>query len=157
MTSNDYAHAKTNGIGRWVGLAVVVLGIGVAAVGPAVLPQLLVWLLAAMLAWVGVTMWMRSDAPGKRAVWLRSSDGPRRVEGLKPGERYETAVKLTQVPNVPLAEMICSRLRANGIEAFYKGISPYAAAGGLAPTDPAFPAEIWVGAGHVEQARQLLP
>jgi hypothetical protein len=42
---------------------------------------------------------------------------------LEPGETYQHPVKLARVPNVPLAEVWCQRLRQNGIEAFYKGSS----------------------------------
>ena len=60
------------------------------------------------------------------------------------------AVKLTSVPNVPIAEAICTRLRANGIEAFYKRPQ-------LAQFITDFgPAEIWVGEHQLEEARTLL-
>src|SRR4051794_39582073 len=141
---------------RWAGLTLVAVGIGGAAVGQAVLPQILVWLLAAMLVWAGAVTWLSSPGSSGKGARRPRGGGWRRPAELKPGERYESAVKLTQVANVPSAEMICSRLKANGIEAFYKGTSPYGGASlGQAATDPAFPAEIWVGAGQVEQARQL--
>jgi hypothetical protein len=81
-----------------------------------------------------------------------------RVSPLKPGETYQDAVKLALVPNVPLAEVWCRRLRQNGIEAFYTGGSPFGAEGvGIADLNPALPAEIWVGEDDAARARQLFP
>ena len=66
-------------------------------------------------------------------------------------------VRLTQVPNVPLAEMMCSRLRANGIEAYYRGLAPYGwGAIGTADLNPALPAEVMVGEHQLDQARRLI-
>ncbi|MFZ0341401.1 MAG: hypothetical protein WAL31_03605 [Gaiellaceae bacterium] len=48
----------------------------------------------------------------------------RHVRPLRSGESYDEAVWLAQVPNVPLAELWCQRLRQNGIEAFYKATGP---------------------------------
>jgi hypothetical protein len=73
---------------------------------------------------------------------------------LKPGESYDTAVKLTLAPNVPMAELICSQLRANGIEAFVKRASVFDA---LVRTTSDFgPAEVWVGSHELQRAQALL-
>jgi Putative prokaryotic signal transducing protein len=90
----------------------------------------------------------------------RKASAPTRPDfsPLKPGETYQDAVKLTLVPNVPLAELWCQRLRENGIEAFYKAGSPFGAeAVGIADLNPGLPAEIWVGEHDAERARQLFP
>ena len=66
-------------------------------------------------------------------------------------------VILTQVPNVALGEILCSRLRENGIEAYYRGANLGGGdAIGIADMNPLLPAEILVGAHHLEQARRLL-
>ena len=62
-------------------------------------------------------------------------------------------VRLTEAPNVVLAESLCGLLRSNGIEAFYKRSGP----GWGAMTDDFGPADIWVSAADVERARGLLP
>ncbi|MDQ1425315.1 MAG: putative prokaryotic signal transducing protein [Acidimicrobiaceae bacterium] len=65
-------------------------------------------------------------------------------------------VKLTTVPNGPLAEVVCQRLRADGIEAFYRATSPWG--GGVNNSlDPAYPAEIYVHERDLERARKYLP
>ena len=65
-------------------------------------------------------------------------------------------VKLTTAPNGPLAEMLCERLRADGIEAFARATSPWG--GGVnSSLEPAFPAEIFVHEHDLEQARKYLP
>jgi hypothetical protein len=77
---------------------------------------------------------------------------------LKPGETYQDAVKLAFVPNVPLAEVWCQRLRQNGIAAFYTGASPYVAGGGgVADLNQGLPAEVWVGKDDAARALQLFP
>src|SRR5437588_11797674 len=52
-----------------------------------------------------------------------------RVRPLEPGEKYDTPVKITSLPNAPIGELWCQRLREHGIEAFLKGGSPYAVDG----------------------------
>jgi hypothetical protein len=65
-------------------------------------------------------------------------------------------VRLTTAPNSPLAEMLCERLRANGIKAFYRATSPWG--GGVTSSiDPAFPAEVYVQEQDLESARGFLP
>ena len=74
---------------------------------------------------------------------------------LKPGETYDTTVKLVTLPNVPLAELWCQRLKEHGIEAFYKGGSPLAGIYGTALNQNQ-PAELWVGEHDAERAQELL-
>jgi Putative prokaryotic signal transducing protein len=78
---------------------------------------------------------------------------------LQPGEQYDTAVKLTTLPNAPLAELWRQRLREHGIEAFLKGGSPYAVDGfgGIPNMSPNLAAELWVGEHDAERARELFP
>jgi hypothetical protein len=78
-----------------------------------------------------------------------------RIPPLKPGEAYDTTVKLTTLPNVPIAELWCQRLREHGIEAFYKGGSPLAGVYGT-QLDAALPAELWVGEHDAKRAAQLM-
>ena len=64
-------------------------------------------------------------------------------------------VKLTVAPSGPIAEMICTMLRDNGIEAFTRATSAWG--GGVNNAlDPAYPAEVWVRDSDVEQARKLI-
>ncbi len=77
---------------------------------------------------------------------------------MEPGETYQHPVKLARVPNVPLAEVWCQRLRQNGIEAFYKGSSPFGAKSvGIANLNPALPVKLWVGEHDAARALQLFP
>ena len=81
------------------------------------------------------------------------------VRPLEPGEQYDTSAKLAIVPNAPMADLWCQRLREQGIEAFYKsgalatlpGIygGPAANSGG--------PVEVWVGEHDLERERELFP
>lgn len=106
-----------------------------------------------ILLWAGITL------VGRARGWTLKRPNPAgAARPLKPGEKYQDAVRLALVPNVPLAEMWCQRLRQNHIEAFYKGASPYGAQGvGIADLNSALPAEIWVGENDAERARQLFP
>ena len=81
-----------------------------------------------------------------------------RVPPLEPGEKYDTTVKLTTFPNVPLADLWRQRLREHGIEAFLKGGSPYAVDGfgGIPNLSAGLPAELWVGQHDAERALELL-
>ena len=65
-------------------------------------------------------------------------------------------MRLTVVPNFPLAEMICAELEANGIRAFPRSSSPLAS-GAMTSLDPGSPAEIWVAPEDLERARAFLP
>jgi hypothetical protein len=132
----------------------------VAIGGGTFLPSYLPWLVAAMLVWAGLTVRARDRAWALRKAlqgWHFQKASPRRREELGPGEVLDRPVRLTQVPNVPIAEMLCSRLRANGIEAYYRGLSPFGwGAIGTADLNPALPAEIMVGEHQLDQARRLL-
>jgi hypothetical protein len=119
------------------------------------------WIIVPLVAIFGVALRGRTGfpRPSTRRNSPRISRPERRpVEPLQPGETYDTSVKLATVPNVPLADLWCQRLREEGIEAFYKG-SPYLAGayGGLSGMNPGLPAEVWVGQHSVERARQLFP
>lgn len=103
-----------------------------------------------------------------RASRPRRDDSPTRarrpepppIEPLRPGESYDDSAKLATVPNAPLADLWCQRLRAEGIEAFYKP-TPYLAgvygAYGSAAGNPGLPVEIWVGEHSLARARELFP
>lgn len=140
------------------GYVLVGLAIAVVAAGD-VFPHGVQWVIAALFLWAGVTLVAR--ARGRRVKRSRLAlSGPiaPRVRPLGPGEAYEDAVKLALVPNVPLADLWCQRLRQNGIEAFYKGTSPFGGdAVGIADLNPALPAEIWVGEHDAARARELFP
>jgi hypothetical protein len=142
-----------------VGYALVGLAIAVASLG-GVLPHGSQWVIAAILVWAGLTLVGRARGWKIKRRPKPAVSGPRRprIRPLKPGETYQNAVKLALVPNVALAEVWCQRLRQNGIEAFYKGASPFGAEGvGIADLNPALPAEVWVGQDDAAQARQLFP
>jgi hypothetical protein len=115
------------------------------------------WMIAVLVLVFGAALLARF--PGARTSRRRRAgrSGPifPRVPPLKPGEKYDTTVKLVTLPNVPLAELWRQRLREYEIEAFYKGGSPLAGAYGTA-LDQALPAELWVGEHDAERARQLL-
>ena len=137
----------------FVGLAIAVVILG------GVFPRGVQWVIAAVLVWAGLTLigrardWKIERPRRTNPDPTRSRDRP-----LKPGESYQDAVRLALVPNVPLAEVWCQRLRQSGIEAFYKGASPFGGQGvGIADLNPALPAEIWVGEDDVARARQLFP
>jgi hypothetical protein len=82
---------------------------------------------------------------------------PPRIPPLQPGESYDTSVKLATVPNASLADLLCQRLREQGIEAFYKSTTYLTSFYGGALVNPGLPQEIWVGEHSVERARQLFP
>ena len=143
-----------------IGYAALGLALAVAVVGGRVFPHGAQWAVAAILLWAGVTVVGRGR--GGRMERRPAREAPAsirpRASPLKPGETYQDAVKLTLVPNVPLAELWCQRLRQNGIEAFYKGGSPFGGQGvGIADLNPGLPAEIWVGENDTERARELFP
>jgi putative signal transducing protein len=143
-----------------VGYALVGLAFAVAVVGGRVFRHGLQWVIAAVLLWAGLTLVGRARGWRRKRRLPHTVSAPtrRRFSPLKPGEAYQDAVKLALVPNVPLAEVWCQRLRQSGIEAFYKGASPYVGgAGGLADLNQALPAEIWVGEDDAARALQLFP
>lgn len=77
---------------------------------------------------------------------------------LRPGETYDTAVKLATVENAPLADLWCQRLGDEEIEAFSKPAQYLTGAiySGLR-LNPGLPTEIWIGEHDAERARQLFP
>jgi hypothetical protein len=122
----------------------------VAVFGRLVLPPILFWILLAMLVWAAVTTWHRTVDRSK----VKNHD-PDPVPGpLRPGETYDTAVRLTWVANVPEAEAICVRLQANGIEAFTKRVPAFV--GISAGTSDFGAAEVWVGEHQLAAAQKLL-
>jgi hypothetical protein len=141
------------------GVALLTAAIAVGIIGHFVLPRILDWLLFAILAWGGITLLLRDGPWHQRRTepFFRSLDEPTRVRKLKPGEEYDTPVKLTWFPNVPLAESLCERLHANGIEAFYKGAGNLQAGGGnAAELHPDQPAEVWVEEHQLSKAKRFL-
>ena len=144
---------------RRAGAALLLAAVVAGVAGHYALPRILDWLLFAVLAWGGVTLLLR-DGPWLRRTtepFFRSLDDRSRVGKLRPGEVYDNPVKLTWFPNGPLAESLCQRLHASGIEAFYKG-SGYLQAGGgnAAELHPEQPAEVWVEEHQLEEARKFL-
>ena len=135
---------------RWAAGALLVAAVAAGVFGHVLLPRLLVWILIAILVWAAVTVFWRTVNHQFRRLPPEDPPPP-----LRPGESYDTAVKLTYAPNVPLAEAICSRLHADGIEAFYKETP---ALGTIWSGTSDFRAvEIWVGEHDLERARALLP
>ena len=135
---------------RWAAGTLLVVAVVAGVFGHLLLPRLLVWILIAILVWAAVTIFWRTIDHQFRTLPPEHAPPP-----LGPGESYDTAVKLTYAPNVPLAEAICTRMRANGIEAFYKQTP---ALGTIwSKTGDFGAAEIWVGEHDLERARALLP
>jgi hypothetical protein len=130
-------------------VAALVVGV----LGHLLVPELLVWVLVVMLIWAAGTVWFRTIDPEERPfrTLVVPQDGPR---PLKDGEAYDTAVKLTWAPNVPTAEALCTHLRRNGIEAFYKRAPDV---GIFSTTSDLVSAEVWVPSGELDHARGLLP
>ena len=155
----DEALRRVRGV-YWSGVPFFVAAVVLAIAGRWILPSYLPWLGAAMLVWAGFKVRARTSGwtLGKaRKGWhFQRSSGPR-WKDLRPGEELDEPVILTQVPNVALGEILCSRLRKNGIEAYYRGANLGGGdAIGIADMNPLLPAEILVGAHHLEQARRLL-
>lgn len=104
------------------------------------------------MVWAAATVWYRSiqRRPDRPSPELRRRDA---LRPLEPGESYDTAVKLTLAPNVPMAELVCSQLRANGIEAFVKRAPVFDAL--VRSTSDFGPAEVWVGTHELQRAQAL--
>jgi hypothetical protein len=66
-------------------------------------------------------------------------------------------VPLTTAPNVPMAEVLCGRLKDAGIPSYYRGTSGTVGflLGGSA-VNPANPVEIYVRPDDLARARQLI-
>ena len=118
------------------------------------------WMIAAIVAVFGLALLGRTGFPRPSTRRAGRSSGPvwSEIPPLQPGESYDTTVKLVTLPNVPLADLWCQRLREQGIEAFYTdaGVAPYSGIYGGAAVNPGFPAEVWVGQHDAERALQLL-
>jgi hypothetical protein len=117
-------------------------------------------ILVALLALFGVALLARRR--GVRPSSSGREDRKRdpvfpKVPPLQPGEQYDTTVRLATVPNGPLAELWCQRLREQGIEAFSKGAPILTNFYSGAVTISGLPAEIWVGQHDAERARELFP
>ena len=115
------------------------------------------WLIVVLVGIFGAALYGRTRA-GRPPSERKSRQ--REPEPLRPGESYDTAVKLATVPNAPLADLWCQRLREEGIEAFYKGGASSPLIPGIyggAAANPGFSTEVWVGQHDVERARQLFP
>ena len=137
---------------RLAALALFVCAVAAGIVGAFTLPQLMVWILVVAFTWAAVTLWLRTvDRGGWRSQRDASGVAARH---LAPGEKFDRAVKLTFAPNVPMAEALCSRLRANGIEAFVKRTQPFPGISGV--TTDFGPAEVWVGEHDLERATELI-
>jgi hypothetical protein len=65
-------------------------------------------------------------------------------------------VPLTTAPNVPLAEVLCGRLREAGIPSYYKDASVFGGPWGGSGANPSVPVEIYVNLEDLERARGLL-
>jgi|SRR5947209_19147876 len=111
------------------------------------------WIIAALvLIFAGAILGRRRHVRPSRE---RAPERPA-AEPLHPGESYDTSVKLATVPNMPLADLWCQRLRAEGIEAYYTSGFVQGIFGGPA-ANPAFPTEIRVGEHDLPRARELFP
>jgi hypothetical protein len=116
-------------------------------------PYWLVWVLGAIFGAAMVARW-RAGRPPRRKASRTRDPGP-----LRPGESYDTSVKLATVPNAPLADLWCQRLREEGIEAYTKSGPGSALAGiyGGTVANPGYPTEVWVGEHDADRAQELFP
>ena len=141
---------------RWQGFTLLALALSVALFGSALhLTPAARTIVALILALFGAVLVARTGGLKLPALRLSGPFFPSPLPPLKPGEKYDTTVKLATLPNVPLADLWCQRLREHGIEAFYKGGMPLAGTFGEA-LDAALPAELWVGEHDAERAAQLM-
>ena len=124
---------------RRFAIALFVVALVAGVTGPMVLPQGLVWITVGVLFWAAATIWYRT-VEWPKAPTLGTLDG--------------IAVKLTLAPNIPLAEAICSRLRDNGIEAYWS--RPPVSQGLGEGTGDFMPAEVWVAEQDLARAQALL-
>jgi Putative prokaryotic signal transducing protein len=151
---NGTSHADgdaPNASQRW-GFVLLGVAIAVGFLGRLVVPGR-VW----AVGFVGLVLGALALIVRTRGRSGETGDGSQ-VRPLGPGESYQHPVRLAGVPNVPLAEVWCQRLRQNGIEAFYKGASPFGAKGvGVTALNPALPVELWVGEDDAARALQLFP
>ena len=97
-----------------------------------------------VLLWAGCTLVARAW----RSKFPRGEAREQRVRPLKPGETYDRPVKLTIVPNMPIAELWRQRLHEEGIEAFFNG---------SLLRNPSVPVMLLVGEHDLDRARKLFP
>jgi hypothetical protein len=119
-----------------------------------------VWIILALVALFAMALLSRrrGDRPPSSEQGEREREPAfPPVPPLEPGEQYDTTVKLATVPNAPMAELWCSRLREEGIEAFQKGAPMLPGLYGGSAANPGMPTEVWVGQHNVERARELFP
>ena|SRR5947209_4768458 len=111
------------------------------------------WIVAALVVVFGAAILGRRR-PSLRSQAPRPEPGP-----LKPGETYDNSAKLATVPNVPLADLWCQRLRNEGVPAYYQSgpATPAFVGEGGAGLNPWLPVEIWVGEHDLARARELFP
>lgn len=115
------------------------------------------WLIVVIVAIFGVALLARRR--GDRAPAKPRESSPRVPPPLAAGERYDESVKLATLPNVPLADLWCQRLRDEGIEAYYTAspVTPAFVGEGGPRWNPALPVELRVGAHDLARARELFP
>lgn len=65
-------------------------------------------------------------------------------------------VALTTAPNVPMAEVLCGKLKEAGIPAYYRDVMPFTGVWGGSGVNPANPVEIFVRPEDLERARHVL-
>ena len=114
------------------------------------------WIIAGLVAIFGLALLGRRRPGARQPLRFQQPDEPD-IRPLKPGEVYDDSVKLATVPNGPLADLWCQRLREQGIEAFYKPTQYLTSFYGFATTMAGYPQEIWVGEHSAERARELFP
>ena len=119
------------------------------------------WMILALVVLFGAALLSRRRGdrpPSTKQESPRPEPVRPRVRPLEPGEKYDTPVKITSLPNAPIGELWCQRLREQGIEAFLKGGSPYAVDGfgGIPNFSPNLPVELWVGQHNAERALELM-
>jgi hypothetical protein len=66
------------------------------------------------------------------------------------------SVPVTTAPNVPMAEVLCGKLKEAGIPAYYADVLPIAGILGGSGVNPANPVEIFVRPEDIERARHVL-
>jgi hypothetical protein len=111
---------------RSFAIALFVAALVAGVTGPRVLPQGLVWVTVGVLFWAGGT------------IWYRTVDWSARRAGGPP------TVLLTLADDVPAADALCSRLREEGVDAFWIGEE----ADGTA--------QVWVVEGDLPRAQAFL-
>ena len=110
---------------RRFAIALFAAAIVAGVTGPMVLPQGLIWVTVGVLFWAAGTIWYRTVDWSAR----RARDAPRAL--------------LATAADIPEAEALCSRLRENGIDAFWIGEEEDGSA------------QVWVAQGDLLQAQAL--